>query len=119
MPKFNSISISSYHIQEAGANATLEMTDGIEYCRLVILVGSFMSSTLLYVYRTGIAAGMDIDKFAPRLSFFWGVGMNFYMEIAKFRAARRLWAHLVQVLHCLLFIVSSCSDQCSVGEVPA
>jgi len=82
MPKFNSISISGYHIQEAGANATLEMAftiaDGIEYC------------------RTGIAAGMDIDKFAPRLSFFWGVGMNFYMEIAKFRAARRLWAHLVQ-----------------------
>ena len=102
MPKFNSISISSYHIQEAGANATLEMTDGIEYCRLVILVGSFMSSTLLYVYRTGIAAGMDIDKFAPRLSFFWGVGMNFYMKIAKFRAAHRLWAHLVQVLHCLM-----------------
>jgi len=82
MPKFNSISISGYHIQEAGATATLEMAftiaDGIEYC------------------RTGIQAGMDIDKFAPRLSFFWGVGMNFYMEIAKFRAARRLWAHLVQ-----------------------
>ena len=68
MPKFNSISISGYHIQEAWANTTLEMTDGTEYCRLVILVGSFMSSTLLYVYRTGIAAGMDIDKFAPRLS---------------------------------------------------
>jgi len=82
MPKFNSISISGYHIQEAGATATLEMAftiaDGIEYC------------------RTGIAAGMDIDKFAPRLSFFWGVGMNFYMEIAKFRAARKLWAHLIQ-----------------------
>ncbi|TRY62736.1 hypothetical protein TCAL_08681 [Tigriopus californicus] len=82
MPKFNSISISGYHIQEAGANATLEMAftiaDGIEYC------------------RTGIEAGLDIDSFAPRLSFFWGVGMNFYMEIAKFRAARRLWAHLVQ-----------------------
>ena len=82
MPKFNSISISGYHIQEAGATATLEMAftiaDGIEYC------------------RTGIKAGLDIDSFAPRLSFFWGVGMNFYMEIAKFRAARRLWAHLVQ-----------------------
>ena len=82
MPKFNSISISGYHIQEAGATATLEMAftiaDGIEYC------------------RTGIKAGMDIDRFAPRLSFFWGVGMNFYMEIAKFRAARRLWAHLIQ-----------------------
>lgn len=82
MPKFNSISISGYHIQEAGATATLEMAftiaDGIEYC------------------RTGIKAGLDIDDFAPRLSFFWGVGMNFYMEIAKFRAARRLWAHLIQ-----------------------
>jgi len=82
MPKYNSISISGYHIQEAGANATLEMAftiaDGIEYC------------------RTGIKAGLDIDSFAPRLSFFWGVGMNFYMEIAKFRAARRLWAHLIQ-----------------------
>jgi len=82
MPKFNSISISGYHIQEAGATATLEMAftiaDGIEYC------------------RTGIKAGMDIDSFAPRLSFFWGVGMNFYMEIAKFRAARKLWAHLIQ-----------------------
>ena len=82
MPKFNSISISGYHMQEAGATATLEMAftiaDGIEYC------------------RTGIEAGLDIDSFAPRLSFFWGVGMNFYMEIAKFRAARRLWAHLVK-----------------------
>ena len=82
MPKFNSISISGYHIQEAGATATLEMAftiaDGIEYC------------------RTGIKAGMDIDSFAPRLSFFWGVGMNFYMEIAKFRAARKLWAHLIK-----------------------
>jgi len=82
MPKYNSISISGYHIQEAGATATLEMAftiaDGIEYC------------------RTGIQSGLDIDQFAPRLSFFWGVGMNFYMEIAKFRAARRLWAHLVQ-----------------------
>jgi len=82
MPKFNSISISGYHIQEAGATATLEMAftiaDGIEYC------------------RTGVQSGLDIDKFAPRLSFFWGVGMNFYMEIAKFRAARKLWAHLIQ-----------------------
>merc|ERR1719334_1326331 len=82
MPKFNSISISGYHIQEAGATTTLEMAftiaDGIEYC------------------RTGVQSGLDIDKFAPRLSFFWGVGMNFYMEIAKFRAARKLWAHLIQ-----------------------
>ncbi|XP_063887775.1 methylmalonyl-CoA mutase, mitochondrial-like [Scylla paramamosain] len=82
MPKFNSISISGYHLQEAGANAVLEMAftlaDGLEYC------------------RTGLKAGLDIDRFAPRLSFFWGVGMNFYMEIAKMRAARRLWAHLVQ-----------------------
>jgi len=82
MPKFNSISISGYHIQEAGATATLEMAftiaDGIEYC------------------RTGVNAGLDIDSFAPRLSFFWGVGMNFYMEIAKFRAARRLWANLIK-----------------------
>merc|ERR1719342_1362088 len=82
MPKYNSISISGYHIQEAGATATLEMAftiaDGVEYC------------------RTGVQAGLDIDSFAPRLSFFWGVGMNFYMEIAKFRAARKLWAHLIQ-----------------------
>ena len=81
-PKFNSISISGYHMQEAGATATIEMAftlaDGIEYC------------------RTGIAAGLDIDHFAPRLSFFWGVSMNFYMEIAKFRAARKLWAHLIK-----------------------
>ena len=81
MPKFNSISISGYHMQEAGATATIEMAftiaDGIEYC------------------RTGLKAGLDIDDFAPRLSFFWGVGMNFYMEIAKFRAARRLWADLM------------------------
>merc|ERR1711884_207 len=82
MPKFNSISISGYHMQEAGATATYEMAftlaDGIEYC------------------RTGLAAGLDIDSFAPRLSFFWGVSMNFYMEIAKFRAARKLWAHLMK-----------------------
>ena len=79
---FISISISGYHIQEAGATATVEMAftiaDGIKFC------------------RTGLAAGMDIDQFAPRLSFFWGVGKNFYMEIAKFRAARKLWAHLIQ-----------------------
>jgi methylmalonyl-CoA mutase len=82
MPKFNSISISGYHMQEAGADSILEMAftiaDGLEYC------------------RTGVKAGLDIDEFAPRLSFFWGIGMNFYMEIAKMRAARRLWAHLIQ-----------------------
>ncbi|XP_071966240.1 methylmalonyl-CoA mutase, mitochondrial-like isoform X2 [Antedon mediterranea] len=82
MPKFNSISISGYHMQEAGADAVLELAftiaDGLQYC------------------RTGIEAGLDIDAFAPRLSFFWGIGMNFYMEIAKLRAARRLWAHLMK-----------------------
>eukprot|EP00794_Sanderia_malayensis_P003392 gene3392-3882_t len=82
MPKYNSISISGYHLQEAGADAILEMAftiaDGLEYC------------------RTGLNAGMDIDQFAPRLSFFWGVGMNFYMEIAKMRAARRLWSNLIK-----------------------
>lgn len=82
MPKFNSISISGYHIQEAGADAVLELAftlaDGLEYC------------------KTGIKAGLDIDDFAPRLSFFWGIGMNFYMEIAKLRAARRLWADLIK-----------------------
>ncbi|XP_074659288.1 methylmalonyl-CoA mutase, mitochondrial-like [Tubulanus polymorphus] len=82
MPKFNSISISGYHMQEAGADAVLEMAftiaDGLEYC------------------RTGLSRGLTIDEFAPRLSFFWGVGMNFYMEIAKMRAARRLWAHLIE-----------------------
>lgn len=82
MPKFNSISISGYHIQEAGATTLLELAytiaDGLEYC------------------RTGVKAGLDIDEFAPRLSFFWGIGMNFYMEIAKMRAARRLWAHLIE-----------------------
>lgn len=81
MPKFNSISISGYHMQEAGATAVLELAytiaDGIEYI------------------RTGVKAGLDVDNFAPRLSFFWGIGMNFYMEIAKLRAARRLWAHLL------------------------
>ncbi|KAJ2004120.1 hypothetical protein GGI04_002717 [Coemansia thaxteri] len=82
MPKYNSISISGYHMQEAGANSVLEcaftIADGIEYI------------------RTGIKAGMTVDEFAPRLSFFWCIGMNFYMEIAKLRAARRLWAHLVK-----------------------
>ena len=81
MPRFNTISISGYHIQEAGANAALELAytlaDGKEYI------------------RTAIAAGLKIDDFAPRLSFFWGVGMNFYMEIAKMRAARLLWAKIV------------------------
>lgn len=82
MPKFNSISISGYHIQEAGATADLELAytlaDGWEYL------------------RTGIAAGLDIDVFAPRLSFFWGIGMNFFMEIAKMRAGRLLWAKIVK-----------------------
>ncbi|CAH1244691.1 MUT [Branchiostoma lanceolatum] len=82
MPKFNSISISGYHMQEAGADAILELAftiaDGLEYC------------------RTGLKAGLEIDEFAPRLSFFWGIGMNFYLEIAKMRAARRLWAHLMK-----------------------
>ena len=82
MPKFNSISISGYHIQEAGATADLELAytlaDGVEYI------------------RAGLAAGLDIDAFAPRLSFFWAIGMNFFMEVAKLRAARLLWAKLVQ-----------------------
>ncbi|NNM23679.1 MAG: methylmalonyl-CoA mutase [Flavobacteriaceae bacterium] len=81
MPKFNSISISGYHMQEAGATCDIELAytlaDGLEYI------------------RTGIAAGMDIDQFAPRLSFFWAIGMNHFMEIAKMRAARMLWAKLV------------------------
>jgi len=82
MPKYNSISISGYHMQEAGADNVLEMAftiaDGLEYI------------------RTGLKAGMTVDQFAPRLSFFWAIGMNFYMEIAKMRAARRLWATLVK-----------------------
>jgi methylmalonyl-CoA mutase len=82
MPKFNSISISGYHMQEAGATADIELAytlaDGLEYL------------------RTGVNAGMDIDTFAPRLSFFWAVGMNHFMEIAKMRAARMLWAKLVK-----------------------
>ena len=81
MPKFNSISISGYHMQEAGASADIELgytiADGLEYV------------------RTGLAAGMDIDRFAPRLSFFWAIGMNYFMEVAKMRAARLLWAKLI------------------------
>ena len=81
MPKFNSISISGYHMQEAGATADLELAftlaDGLEYI------------------RTGLDAGLDIDAFAPRLSFFWGIGMNYFMEIAKLRAARLLWSKIV------------------------
>ncbi|MEO6301818.1 MAG: methylmalonyl-CoA mutase [Bacteroidia bacterium] len=82
MPKFNSISISGYHMQEAGATADIELAytlaDGLEYL------------------RTGINSGLDIDSFAPRLSFFWAIGMNHYMEIAKMRAARMLWAKIVK-----------------------
>jgi methylmalonyl-CoA mutase len=82
MPKFNCISISGYHMQEAGASADLELgytlADGLEYI------------------RTGIQSGLDIDTFAPRLSFFWGIGMNHFMEIAKLRAARVLWAKIVK-----------------------
>jgi methylmalonyl-CoA mutase len=81
MPKFNSISISGYHMQEAGATADLELAytlaDGLEYA------------------KAGVAAGLDIDSFAPRLSFFWAVGMNFFMEVAKMRAARVIWARLI------------------------
>ena len=82
MPKFNSISISGYHMQEAGANADIELAytlaDGLEYI------------------RTGLSTGMKIDEFAPRLSFFWAIGMNHFMEIAKMRAARMIWAKLVK-----------------------
>jgi methylmalonyl-CoA mutase len=82
MPKFNSISISGYHMQEAGATQDLELAytlaDGVEYV------------------RAGIAAGIPVDKFAPRLSFFWAIGMNFFMEVAKMRAARLLWAKLMK-----------------------
>src|SRR4051794_22511297 len=85
MPKFNCISISGYHMQEAGATAEIELAytlaDGLEYL------------------RTGIAAGLDIDDFAPRLSFFWAVGMNFFTEIAKMRAARVLWARIVKMFN--------------------
>ncbi len=82
MPKFNSISISGYHMQEAGATADIELAytlaDGLEYL------------------RTGVKSGLDIDAFAPRLSFFWAIGMNHFMEIAKMRAARMLWAKMVK-----------------------
>lgn len=82
MPKFNSISISGYHMHEAGATAAIELaytlSDGLEYL------------------RTGLAAGLKIDDFAPRLSFFWGIGMNHFMEIAKMRAGRMLWAKLIK-----------------------
>lgn len=82
MPKFNSISISGYHMQEAGADSKLELAftlaDGVEYV------------------RAAIAAGLDVDKIAPRLSFFFAIGMNFYMEIAKLRAARIVWAKLMK-----------------------
>ncbi len=85
MPKFNCISISGYHMQEAGATADIELgytlADGLEYI------------------RTGIASGLDIDTFAPRLSFFWGIGMNHFMEIAKLRAARVLWAKIIKGFH--------------------
>ena len=85
MPKFNSISISGYHMHEAGATAELELAytlaDGLEYI------------------RTGLKAGLDIDSFAPRLSFFWGIGMNHFTEIAKLRAGRLLWAKLVKQFH--------------------
>ncbi len=82
MPKYNSISISGYHMQEAGATQDLELAytlaDGVEYL------------------RAGMAAGLDVDRFAPRLSFFWAIGMNFFMEVAKMRAARLLWAKLMK-----------------------
>ena len=82
MPKFNSISVSGYHMEEAGASSDIELAytlaDGLEYV------------------RTGINAGLDIDDFAPRISFFWGIGMNHFMEIAKMRAARMIWAKLIK-----------------------
>jgi methylmalonyl-CoA mutase len=82
MPKFNSISISGYHMQEAGATADIELAytlaDGLEYV------------------RTGVARGLNVDDFAPRLSFFWAIGMNFFMEVAKMRAARLLWAKIIK-----------------------
>ena len=85
MPKFNCISVSGYHMQEAGATADIELAytlaDGLEYL------------------RTGLRAGLDIDDFAPRISFFWGIGMNHFMEIAKMRAARMLWAKLVRAFN--------------------
>jgi methylmalonyl-CoA mutase len=81
-PRFNSISVSGYHMQEAGATAEMELAytlaDGLEYLRV------------------GLADGLDVDDFAPRVSFFWGIGMNFFVEIAKLRAGRLLWAKLVK-----------------------
>ena len=85
MPKFNSISISGYHMQEAGATADIELAytlaDGLEYV------------------RTGLKAGIDVDSFAPRLSFFWAIGKNYFMEVAKMRAARRMWAQMMQTFN--------------------
>ena len=85
MPKFNSISISGYHMQEAGATCDIELAytlaDGWDYL------------------RTGVKSGLDIDAFAPRLSFFWCSGMNHFMEIAKMRAARMLWAKIVKTFN--------------------
>jgi methylmalonyl-CoA mutase len=85
MPKFNCISVSGYHMQEAGATADIELAytlaDGLEYL------------------RTGVTAGLDVDSFAPRISFFWDIGMNHFMEIAKMRAARMIWAKLVNTFH--------------------
>ncbi len=85
MPKFNCISVSGYHMQEAGATADIELAytlaDGLEYL------------------RTGVKAGLDVDRFAPRISFFWDIGMNHFMEIAKLRAARMIWAKLVKTFH--------------------
>ena len=82
MPKFNSISVSGYHMEEAGATSDIELAytlaDGLEYL------------------RAGIEAGLKIDDFAPRISFFWGIGMDHFMEIAKMRAARMLWAKIVK-----------------------
>ena len=82
MPKYNSISISGYHMQEAGASADLELAftiaDGLEYC------------------RTAKKAGLDIDSVAPRLSFFFAIGTNFFVEVAKLRAARRMWAEIIE-----------------------
>src|SRR5699024_10894117 len=85
MPKFNSISVSGYHMHEAGATADLEiaytLANGLEYV------------------RAGLDAGLSIDEFAPRISFFWGIGMNHYMEIAKLRAGRLIWAEWMQSFH--------------------
>ena len=98
MPKFNSISISGYHMHEAGATADIELAytlaDGLEYI------------------RAGIAAGLDIDDFAPRFSFFWGIGMNFFVEIAKMRAARVLWAKIVEQFNPKLLSSSTLRVHC-------